>query len=52
MEPTGVERHRTRRDRGNGTNGMSDIEGKAAVDSGERAGKQVSFNRAGTRQRS
>jgi hypothetical protein len=37
---------------GNGAFGESDIEGKAAVGSGERAGKRTSFNRAGRRQRS
>jgi hypothetical protein len=47
-----VQRHRIRRDRGNGAFGQSDIEGKAAMGSGEWAGKQTSFNRAGRRKRS
>jgi len=33
--------HRTRRDRGNGGFGESDIEGKAAMGSGERGGKRT-----------
>ena len=45
----GCERHRPHGDRGNGAFGESDIEGKAAVGSGESAGKQASFNRGGRR---
>jgi hypothetical protein len=37
---------------GNEAFGESDIEGKAAMGSGERAGRRTSFNRAGRRQRS
>src|SRR5205823_13174494 len=37
---------------GNGDFGQSDIEGKAAMGSGEGGGKRTSFNRAGRRQRS
>ena len=37
---------------GNGAFGESDIEGKAAMGSGECGGKRASFNRAGRRQRS
>jgi len=40
MEPKGCERHRWVKPRdSNGADGISDIEGKAATGSGERAGK-------------
>ena len=47
MEPPGVARIDGKTERSNGAFGKSDIEGKAAMGSGERAGKRTSFKWAG-----